>query len=181
MKFNVAQLLKDPVGSTREYPLDEPLEAPGEPPQPVSGQVRLLHTNRGILARGQVTTWMECTCSRCLTVYSQELQVHLEEEFFPIIDVNAGVPVPFPSGETELFTIDEHHILDLTEALWQDSFLALPMKPLCRADCAGLCPGCGHNLNQGPCQCQGARRDSRWEALGSWAEAGGSGQTKERG
>lgn len=174
MKFNVAQLLKDFVGSTREYPLTEPLEVPGEEPQPVSGKVRMLRTNRCILVRGEATTWVPSICSRCLTPYSQKVHVAVEEEFFPLIDVNSGVPVPIPSDASEPLTIDEHHILDLTEVLRQDSLLALPMKPLCRPECAGLCPTCGHNLNLGPCQCDKTQPDPRWETLRGRAGAGGS-------
>ncbi len=172
MKFNVAQLLKDPIGSTRDYRLTEPLEVPGEDPRPVSGKVRLLRTNRGVLVRGEATTVVTCSCSRCLTSYSQGVHVRLEEEFFPLIEVNTGVPAPLPSDASEPFTIDEHHILDLTEVLRQDSLLALPMKPLCRPDCPGLCPTCGHNLNQGPCQCDNAVLDPRWQVLQDRAGGG---------
>ncbi|MBI2917297.1 MAG: DUF177 domain-containing protein [Chloroflexi bacterium] len=175
MKFNVAQLLKDDIGSAREYPLSEPLEVPGEEPQPVSGKVRMLRTNRCILVRGRIITWVRSNCSRCLTPFSQEVQVELEEEFFPVIDVNSGVPVPVPSDASEPFTIDEHHILELTEVLRQDSQLALPMKPLCRPDCPGLCPRCGHNLNLGPCQCDETSPDkSGLELQRGRVGAGGS-------
>ena len=67
--------------------------------------------------------------------------------------------------EPGCFTIDEHHILDLTEAVRQYALLALPMKPLCRQDCAGLCPTCGHNLNQGGCGCPPQGPDPRWSGL----------------
>ncbi|MBI2865943.1 MAG: DUF177 domain-containing protein [Chloroflexi bacterium] len=176
MKFNVAQLLKDPVGSTRQYSLTEPLEVPGEDPKPVSGTVLLLRTNRGVLVRGPVTTWVACVCSRCLSLYSQEIHADLEEEFFPTIDVNSGTPVPLPLGEEELFIIDEHHILDLTEALRQQSLLALPMKPLCRPDCAGLCPTCGQNLNLELCQCSNSPHAPRWAALRDLAKGQNPGE-----
>ena len=43
--------------------------------------------------------------------------------------------------------------------------VALPLKPLCREDCAGLCPQCGANLNEGPCGCEPDTEDDRWAAL----------------
>ncbi|MBA7688765.1 hypothetical protein ES703_97254 [subsurface metagenome] len=67
--------------------------------------------------------------------------------------------------EPGCFTIDEHHILDLTEAIRQYALLAIPMKPLCRGDCAGLCPNCGHNINQGPCDCSPQETEPRWSEL----------------
>ena len=46
--------------------------------------------------------------------------------------------------------------IDLTELLREQFYLAVPMKPLCREDCRGLCPSCGTNRNTGTCQCQPA-------------------------
>jgi len=43
--------------------------------------------------------------------------------------------------------------------------LAVPMKPLCSAECRGLCPQCGAELNSGPCGCESETTDPRWEAL----------------
>jgi uncharacterized protein len=44
-------------------------------------------------------------------------------------------------------------------------YLSLPMKPLCRADCRGLCPSCGTNLNRGACDCRAGWEDTRFAAL----------------
>ena len=82
----------------------------------------------------------------------------------PTIDINTGAKLPEPD-ETGSFTIDEHHILDLTEAIRQYRVMALPMKPLCREECAGLCPTCGKNLNTGPCDCPANEIDPRWAKL----------------
>ena len=45
------------------------------------------------------------------------------------------------------------------------AILAVPMKKLCSEDCKGLCPRCGKNLNEGPCDCKEEKIDSRWEPL----------------
>ena len=90
--------------------------------------------------------------------------INFEEEYLPTIDVASGVPLPLPE-EPGFFTIDDHHILDLTEAVRQYILLATPMKPLCRKDCAGLCPTCGCNLNQVSCNCPPSPADSRWSEL----------------
>jgi uncharacterized protein len=92
------------------------------------------------------------------------MTLNIEEEYFPIIDVSSDTPLSLP-GELGSFTIDEHHVLDLTEAIRQYALLAVPMKPLCREDCAGLCPGCGRNLNQGGCDCPPQEADPRWAKL----------------
>jgi uncharacterized protein len=69
------------------------------------------------------------------------------------------------------FPIDGHHIIDMTEAVRQYILLTTPMKPLCREDCAGLCPVCGHNLNQGPCSCPPQGVDPHWAKLYSQARS----------
>ena len=61
--------------------------------------------------------------------------------------------------------IDERHIIDFAEAIRQYAVLGIPMKPLCSDQCAGLCPTCGQNLNQGPCECPKAEIDPRWSEL----------------
>ncbi len=43
--------------------------------------------------------------------------------------------------------------IDLNQDIREEMILDYPMKPLCRPDCKGLCPGCGKNLNEGGCSC----------------------------
>ncbi|MFH1639845.1 MAG: DUF177 domain-containing protein, partial [Chloroflexota bacterium] len=116
----------------------------------VHGEVTLTRTDQSVLLRGRIRTDIEITCSRCLVLFRQPLSFEIEEEYFPTIDVVSGNPVAM-SGEPGSFTIDEHHILDLGEAIRQYALMVIPIKTLCRPDCAGLCPVCGHNLNEGRC------------------------------
>jgi len=55
--------------------------------------------------------------------------------------------------------------IDLTEDVRDYVLLAVPMKKLCSENCKGLCPKCGLNLNDGPCQCKEEKIDPRWEPL----------------
>jgi uncharacterized protein len=137
MQMNVSQLLKEPIGSSRDYKISETINT-GEDNIiiPVKGDVKLIRTNRSILAKGKFHVSIETTCSRCLDVFSCPLELNIEEEFFPIMDLGSGYPLPSPE-ESDSFNIDEHQILDLTEAIRQYTLLALPMKPLCREDCNG--------------------------------------------
>jgi len=166
MRYNVAQLLKENVGSTRRYPVEEAVEYPAEGWGAVQskGMVSFLRTPRGVLVQARVEIEIQEECGRCLEPYRQPLGAEIEEEFFPRTDVNTGAPLEVPKDE-DLFTIDEKHLLDLTEALRQAIWLARPLKPLCRPNCAGLCPSCGKNLNEGNCQCAPAPVDPRWAQL----------------
>ena len=151
MWINVAQQLKAPVGLTRDYVVSEIVDIAGSN-RLVEGEVQLIRTNRGFLVRTTLHTDVDLPCSRCLTLFRYPLSINIEEEYFPTNNIITGEPLPLPD-EPDCFTIDEHNILDLTEALRQYTLMAIPMKPLCSEDCAGLCPGCGGNLNQASCHC----------------------------
>ena len=163
MEINVSQLLKGTIGAVRNYDIDETIDIEGCA-YDVYGAVALMRTDDGILVTGKLTTEAALTCSRCLNSFECPLTLQLEEEYLPTIDVNSGTALPAPE-EPGTFTIDEHNVLDLSEAVRQYTLLAQPMKPLCKPDCAGLCPTCGANLNQAKCDCPPQPADPRWAAL----------------
>ena len=148
MRINVAQQLKGLVGEVRRYRVDE-ITSDGFP---LRGDLKLVRTDRGILVTGKLQTSVKAVCSRCLEEFELSLSFELEEEYFPAKDFPMTLG-PLSLGEREGFAIDENNILDLDEAVRQHVLLNLPAKPLCRPDCAGLCPNCGQNLNYGPCGC----------------------------
>ena len=163
MWINVSQLLRASMGSTRNYEVSEIVTlASGR--SMVQGEILLMRTDRSILARGRLHTEAEITCGRCLNLFTCPLNLDIEEEYFPITDVVGGDLLP-ASEEPDCFTIDEQHVIDLTEVIRQYALLAIPMKPLCREDCTGLCPDCGQNLNQGTCCCSSRETDPRWSEL----------------
>ncbi|MFQ5996711.1 MAG: DUF177 domain-containing protein [Dehalococcoidales bacterium] len=165
MQINVSQLLKEPIGSSRNYEINEVVAVTGDDGgRKVQGEIRLLRTHRGILVQGELHTEVELACGRCLSLFQSPIMINFEEEYLPTIDIASGVPLP-SSEEAGSFVIDEHHVIDLTEAIRQYTLLAIPMKPLCREDCAGICQECGHNLNQGPCGCSSEAIDPRWSKL----------------
>ena len=165
IQINVSKLLKEPIGSIRNYEIGGTVDITGDgASSKVQGEVGLTRTNRSILVKGTLYTEVEITCSRCLSLFSCPLTLSIEEEYFPIIEVSSGAPMSLP-GEPSSFTIDEHHVLDLTEAIRQYALLAIPMKPLCSDDCAGLRPNCGYNLNQGGGNCPPQEADPRWSRL----------------
>lgn len=165
MQFNVAQLLKERIGSSRDYEVDGAVNLTDDGgSSPVHGRVQLTRTDRGILVKATVNTEIEVACGRCLALFRQALALDFEEEYFPTVDVISGVPLAL-AGEPGSFTIDGQHVLDLSEAVRQYALVAVPMKPLCRPDCAGICPGCGRNMNFESCGCPPPTVDRRWAVL----------------
>jgi len=174
LTFNVAQLLRESVGATRSatvvadvYRLVPELAESGVPgvvEQPeLSGRVRLMLMGDGILAQGDLSAELTLPCSRCLESVVVPIDVELEEVFTPTIDVITGQAIK-PEEDDRALWIDEHHILDLSEVLRQDVLVAVPIHPVCREDCRGLCSTCGQNLNEGSCNCA-PEPDPRWASL----------------
>lgn len=169
MIFNVAQLMKSPVGSGASYEatiheeqvqLDDAIKVVG----PIEGHARMRRVNQGLFVDGWVDLNLDLECARCLDHFEQPMHVTFEERFYPTVDVVTGTPLP-PVDEDDVFPIDGHHQIDLTEAIRQAVLLGVPMVPLCKEDCAGLCTQCGHHLNLGPCGCKEPEVDTRMNVL----------------
>ena len=160
MEINVAQQLKGPLGNSRRYTVDHV----NDDDSLIRGEVKLVLTSRSILVTGNFYTPIKEICSRCLEEFEYNLEFEIEEEFFPtgnILTVNSVDEDEEAAG----FAISENHIIDLSEAWRQNILLNLPVKPICKPECAGLCQQCGHNLNQEPCRCPKDHIDPRWAPL----------------
>ena len=150
MQFNVAQLLKDPIGSVREFELiediselDEELEALG----PLVGTVRMLRIHSGVLVNGELSTALRVTCNRCLEPIACPVRLEFEESFRPLTEVSTGryiLPHEFEGASDELedeaLLINEQHILDISEVVRQRIWLVRPMYPGCNWTGEGECP-----------------------------------------
>jgi uncharacterized protein len=163
--YNVSNLLREPIGSTREYDVDERVLVDMEEPrhERVAGYASLLRTKDGVLATARLRGEQPERCSRCLRAVAVPMQLEVEEEFFATVDVRTGAKLAKP-GEPEAFLISSQQQLDLEEAVRQAWTLAMPMQPLCRPDCNGLCARCGKDLNEGACSCS-QEEDDRWSPL----------------
>jgi len=163
MQINVAQLLKEGVGSTRSFEFADVLQVDSCQVN-VHADLTLLRLKRSVLVTGRADARTGQTCSRCLREFELTLPLKIEEEFVQSVDVESGLPLEV-AAEPDTFTIDEKHIIDISEALRQYLILALPMKPLCQPDCPGLCPVCGRDLKEAECGCNRDTGDARWAAL----------------
>ena len=164
MNYNVAQLLKEPIGSERRFRVEEALGAVGQPARRATGAVRMVRTHQGIWVQAALTVEVGQDCSRCLADFSRTLDLELDEEYFPEVDIRTGRRMT-PPEDWEGMYIGSDHILDLDEAARQSALAALPLKPLCQPDCAGMCDRCGANRNGENCNCDTDEIDPRWAAL----------------
>jgi uncharacterized protein len=151
--INVAGLLQEPPGATRELHLRDHYLSLGpdvELAGPIDADLRLQRTNRGILVRGQIGAPLRRTCARCLDPFVDEVTVDIAEEYLPSIDPNTGAPLAAPAADEDALMINDHHEIELDRVLHDELLLTEPMVPLCRPDCPGLCPDCGARLDTGP-------------------------------
>ena len=166
MLFNVSKLLKEPTGTARSYEVDEALALTDDGGvNRVRGTVNLLRTPQGAWVSAALDSAVQCTCSRCLTECRQPVHMAIDEEFLTLADAETGATVDRSAEGDEYFCIDKSHILDLREAARQYAAICMPMKPVCRDDCAGICMDCGVNLNETTCKCDKTPRDPKWGPL----------------
>lgn len=155
--MNVADLLRRP-GTTREVHLEVPvagLENPSsrvEPDDPLTLDIRLESLSAAIVASGRVRGRWRALCSRCLVPLEADFDLSLREVF-------EEDPI-----EEETYPLS-HEEIDLEQPIRDLVVPELPPVPLCDEMCLGLCPSCGANLNESPCDCGSEPRDPRWDAL----------------
>jgi uncharacterized protein len=165
--FNVAGLLGDTPGADRTYDIaDATIELPDDLvlATPISGTVRLSRTNRGILADVRLATSLAGECARCLRPLTTPIDIRLEEEFLPSLDLTTGRPVPV-DDEPEALRLTDHHEVDLEGPVRDAISLAEPIAPLDRPDCPGLCMTCGLPLDEATHDHPDDDWDPRMEAL----------------
>jgi uncharacterized protein len=176
LTYNVAGLLADPGGSTRDYVVAGVMLDLGEDlhqSDPVEGTIHLARTNRGLLVRGDLRTSLDEECSRCLREIEVPLVIHFEEEALPSIDFHTGLPLD-TSTEPEALRLNEHHELELEPVVREAIQLAEPIAPLCEETCPGLCPVCGERMTGGPHDHPDDDIDPRLEALRAFRVDGDS-------
>ena len=146
MKFNLFSLLKEPIGSKVSFDIDGAQQRLAEDlcADFVRGTVTFTRINKGIFVEGQLRSQIQLECARCLEIFVQPLDLHLEARFGSS---------PMSPQEGTVFPIGEKGVMDLTAALQEHVLLDLPMRPLCKPNCLGLCIECGMNLNEETCDC----------------------------
>jgi uncharacterized protein len=116
----------------------------------------------GIVIAGTVTAPWRGECRRCLRPVLGDLAVDVREIYEPRRGIRAEAASIEAEEETYPLVGDQ---LDLMPLARDAVLLNLPNVPLCREDCAGLCPQCGADRNEGDCACRQPSLDPRWAAL----------------
>jgi uncharacterized protein len=159
LRLNVGFMLPQNVGFSRTFDFDVPELHLGSDLAltTLRGTLTLTRTSQGVLVNGKLYAITPQVCSRCLSDFGQALTLELSELF---------VYPPSKASDPQLI-ISETGILDLEPIAREVFLLDIPIRPLCRFDCRGLCPQCGANRNEGECQHEEVQIDPRLELLRS--------------
>ncbi|MEX1139794.1 MAG: DUF177 domain-containing protein [Bacteroidota bacterium] len=127
----------------------------------VEVEVLVEKANRQFLLYAETRTHGKFVCDRCLEEFPQER----ESEYSVVYMQSGDPPDDLQQGHEIIYLPQDVNIIDLGEDVRQYLILSLPLKMLCKDDCAGLCPVCGTNRNTKPCSCTVDETDPRWATL----------------
>src|SRR5687768_281558 len=138
-------------------------------PVELTGDIRK-DTNK-VRLTGQIRATLECDCGRCLEQFDVPVDTTFDLLFLPAVS-NTGGEEQEVAEEDLGVSFYKDDVIDLRQVIREQFYLALPMKPLCRAECKGLCPVCGINRNRESCSCDSAWVDPRFDVLRKLKERG---------
>jgi uncharacterized protein len=111
-----------------------------------------------------VKTTIELACSRCLEDYALPVDEAFDVLYLPHAPTGAGEERAVEDDDLSTAFYDDN-VIDLGQLMQEQCYLAVPMKPLCKEDCRGLCPQCGTNFNTASCDCRTSWVDPRLAVL----------------
>jgi uncharacterized protein len=174
MFLDIKELELHPVDFKEEFQPDV-IDLGGEvrqhTPLEACGRAELVEEHHGknkvikdIRLRGRMSAELELQCARCLEPVRQDLARDFELLYRPLGTDAGRDELSVTDAEAEIGYYQGDGIL-LEDVLREQVLLALPLKVTCQAECRGLCPHCGKNLNQEHCSCAVPAEDPRWAAL----------------
>ncbi len=131
---------------------------------PIRGQLRINKIGCQVIVKGELIADVRLQCSRCLKDFLSVLSVPVDVIYHPVEELKGEdnheikieeLGIDFYSGEE----------IDMLDIVKEQVVLNLPMKPLCKESCKGICLKCGIDFNKGNCNCYAKDIDPRLEVL----------------
>jgi uncharacterized protein len=146
MKLDVKSLVNAPVGDTESLSIELFKEQIDEEvlAERIRGNVILTKLEDEILARFTGNAKLDVSCDRCAGDMSLEIPFKFSQEY--VLDKD--------TEDEDKLIVSNRFEIELIEPLRQELLAAIPVKKLCKDDCAGICLGCGANLNSEKCTCK---------------------------
>ena len=133
--------------------------------KPLAARLLVMPVEDGCLVRGRLTGAVIFPCNRCAEDAEANIDASFEEFEEVPAEENAPLAEAQPDGASHVVYDRHAPMLDLAAVCWEEFMLALPVAPLCREECKGLCAVCGANLNEGQCACAPEDADPRMAPL----------------
>ena len=135
-------------------------------------EVRLVvrHGGDRLVCEGEAQLTLRLICGRCLCEFTKEISCPIEEQILFASRTGSFNRDPDEGEDNRELAVLEGDTIDGTEIAANAILANLPMKPLCKEDCRGLCPICGVDLNYETCSCETQESDPRLAALAQWLE-----------
>ncbi|MEO2055611.1 MAG: DUF177 domain-containing protein [Nitrospira sp.] len=135
----------------------------------IEGKIRVRlkavrHNEDNVYIRGAIEAGIFSECGRCLIHYVEQVRSDFQIDYVPMPQIPLEEELILSREELEINYYEGDQI-DINDEIRSQLFLTIPMRPLCKPDCLGLCPHCGENLNQKPCSCPAELPDARWAKL----------------
>jgi DUF177 domain-containing protein len=143
LRLNIGFIIHQSIGYYRDFPFEFPIIhlKPDLDLKNLIGTVRVTRTAQGLLVQAKMRAVTPVECVRCLADFEQPLEIDFTElyAFTSNSVTESGLYVP------------ENGLLDLAPLIRDEMYLSIPISPVCKPDCKGLCPICGENLNETTC------------------------------
>lgn len=175
MKLDLRPLLAEDIRILSvDFTLDPPAEDHENPmsnlygvgfPAPLHVRGEITNTAGYMRMALEASVPFTATCARCLQPVSDTFSFRFEKTVAPAKQVEST-----PEADKDDYAVIYDGFLDVDEQLLEMLELDFPSKLLCREDCAGLCPMCGKDLNDGPCGCERKETDPRLAPLAKLLE-----------
>ena len=145
-RINIGFLINQPIGYARNFVFDTPIAIQHDDYvlNNIIGAAEFSRIQQGLHIQADFSALLQMTCVRCLEEYQQILHAVFEEIF-----TFKGHPLSEDEQE-----VPEDGYIDIEPLLIDYLFLEIPIKPVCKENCFGLCIICGQNLNQTFCEHQ---------------------------
>jgi len=141
--LNVGFIVHQSVGYSRDFPFDfkQISLAPDTELSALNGNVRVTRTAQGLLVQGKLQAFLTAECGRCLMAFPQALEADFTDlyAFTHQSVTQSGMILP------------ENGKINLAPIVRDELLVSIPINPVCREDCKGLCPVCGESLNETIC------------------------------
>ena len=135
---------------------------------PISIRLRVIEEKDFFRVKGRLGATLQLPCARCLAVFNSPVVSRFT------LNYSKNIPRDVHKANSDAIELTADQIgviyikgdvIDFTDAVQEQVVLTIPFRPLCSQGCKGLCPGCGKDLNQGPCQCHREKREGPFAVL----------------